>query len=158
METTNLVKVDPTIFKDMDLFQVYSDLERELNQVLKEMKTELSYPYRRPEREREIQKKYIALMEKKLIAEKQFSKEYELYIYLKTIQDFETLFEQVPKGFEALEVRPMNAAVKKFTNRKPRRSSFNIVKTLFKSNPLTTRPASAGGKRTKHKKNKTRRR
>jgi hypothetical protein len=130
--------------EDLDIFQTYGDLERELNTLMKKIQKEARNPFKNEQREDELRKERDSLMVKSVLAQNKFQNEYQQYLILKTIMDFELMFEKLKDALKALEERSENPAIQNFGQRKPRRSSFlNTLKNKWGR----IRSRSIGGKR-----------
>ena len=134
--------------EDLDIFQTYGDLEKELSNLMKKVKQEAKNPYKNELREEELRKERDDLMTKYVAAQNKFQKEYEQFLILKTISDFDLSFEQLKQAMARLEERDSNPRVINFSEPKPRRPSFlNTLKNKWGR----MRSRSFGGKRKRTK-------
>jgi hypothetical protein len=130
--------------EDLDIFQTYGDLERELNILRKKIEKEARNPYKNEQREEELRKERDSLMVKSVLAQNKFQNEYQQYLVLKTILDFEMMFETLKESIKTLEERRENPSIQNFGQQKPRRPSFlNTLKNKWGR----MRSRSIGGKR-----------
>jgi hypothetical protein len=139
--------------EDLDIFQTYGDLERELLTLKKKVEKESQNPYKNETREQELREQSDRLMVKHVEAQNKFQKEYEQYLILKTIMDFENAFEGLRLTMARLEERGANPRVRNFGESKPRGMSFL---NTFKNKWGRIRSRSLGGKRKQKTKRQTR--
>jgi hypothetical protein len=130
--------------EDLDLFQTYGDLERELKILMEKIEKESRNPYKNEMREEEFRQERDRLMTKYVAAQNKFRQEYEDYLILKTILDFDASFETLLKAMASLEERKNNPRVINFSETKTRRPSFL---NTFKNKWGRMRSRSIGGKR-----------
>lgn len=129
---------------DLDLFQTYGDLEREMKILLEKVEKESRNPYKNEMREEELRQERNRLVTKYVAAQNKFQEEYEDYLILKTILDFDASFEKLLKAMASLEERKANPRVRNYANTKTRRPSIlNTVKNKWGR----IRSRSFGGKR-----------
>jgi len=130
--------------EDLDLFQTYGDLERELKILMEKIEKESRNPYKNEMREEEFRQERNRLMTMYVAAQNKFQQQYEDYLILKTISDFDASFERLLKAMASLEERKNNPRVRNFSEKQPRRSSFL---NTFKNKWGRMRSRSVGGKR-----------
>jgi hypothetical protein len=130
--------------EDLDIFQTYGDLERELGTLIQKVQQEAKNPFKNEMREEELRQERNKLMMKSVAAQNKFQAEYQQYLVLKTILDFESSFEKLLEAMAYLEERKENPRVRNYTETKKRRSSFlNTMKNKWGR----LRSRSIGGKR-----------